>query len=175
MEKITLGAGCFWCIEAVMQRLKGILKVEPGYMGGNYPNPTYEEVCSGKSGFIEVVELSYDALHVDLETILEVFWTSHDPTTPGRQGNDIGPQYSSVIFYYNENQKTIAEKSIAIFAKSIWTNPIVTKLLPAETFYPAEDYHHNYYEQNKSQAYCHIIVTPKINKLKQQFADKLKK
>lgn len=174
MEKITLGGGCFWCVEAVMQRLKGVIKLQSGYMGGKYPNPTYREVCSGKSGYIEVVQIEFDPIQINLMTILEVFWTTHNPTTPGRQGNDIGPQYSSVIFYYSEEQKKLVEKSINETAKNLWDDPVVTLVLPAKTFYPAEEYHQNYYNQNTSQGYCQFVITPKISKMRQHFADKLK-
>lgn len=174
MEKITLGGGCFWCVEAVMQRLKGVEQVRSGYMGGVSVNPTYQEVCTGKSGHIEVVEIEFDPNIIDLETILQVFWTTHNPTTLERQGNDKGPQYSSVIFYYEEAQKLTAEKSMQEIASQLWEDPIVTMILPAQTFYSAEDYHQNYYNQNKFQGYCQFIISPKITKLKRQFTDILK-
>ncbi|MCO5247721.1 MAG: peptide-methionine (S)-S-oxide reductase MsrA [Chitinophagales bacterium] len=174
-EIITLGGGCFWCTEAVFQRLNGVVSVQPGYMGGQTENPTYEEVCTGMTGHAEVSRIEFDPEVISLEEILEVFFTTHDPTTLNRQGNDIGTQYRSVIFYKDTHQKEIAEKAIAVLEQAqVFDRSIVTDVQPASTFYVAENYHHNYYNNNKSQPYCTFVVSKKVDKLKKVFKDKLK-
>lgn len=176
LEKATLGGGCFWCTEAVYLELKGVVDVKPGYSGGDVKNPTYKEVCTGTTGHAEVVQITFDADVVSFIDILEVFFMTHDPTTLNRQGNDVGPQYRSVIFYHNENQKEVAEKVIKLFEEEkVYDKPIVTKVEPFKEFYVAEDYHQNYYNRNKSQGYCQFIITPKLEKFRKIFKDQLKK
>jgi peptide-methionine (S)-S-oxide reductase len=172
----TFGAGCFWCVEAVFQRLNGVIKVESGYSGGSLPNPTYEEVCTGKTGHAEVVQITFDAGKISYAELLEVFWKTHDPTTLNRQGADVGTQYRSVIFYHNESQKEEAEKlKRDLDNAGIWSLPIVTEISPFKNFYRAEEYHQNYYNNNPNQAYCSFVITPKLGKLNKEFAGKLKK
>ena len=172
---ITFGAGCFWCTEAVFQRLKGVVKVESGYSGGRRENPSYEQVCTGVSGHAEVVQITYDPAIISFEELLEVFWKTHDPTTLNRQGNDIGTQYRSVIFYHDDDQKEISEKyKQKLDEAKIFDKPIVTEISPIKNFYKAEDYHHNYYNDNSSQPYCNFVITPKLDKLNEIFRDKLK-
>ena len=173
-EKIILGGGCFWCIEAVYRNVKGIKKAISGYMGGNVENPTYEQVCRKNTGHIEVVLLEYDPEVISVKTILDIFWTVHDPTTPDRQGNDRGPQYASAIFYYDAKQLDIIQTSIKNVASKIWQEPVVTKILPVSEFYIAEAYHQDYFYQNPNQAYCQYIIDPKITKLRNSFAQWLK-
>ncbi len=174
-ETIVLGGGCFWCTEAVFKMLKGVISVEPGYAGGTKENPTYEEVCNGSTGHAEVIKIEYDADVIPLETILTVFFATHDPTTMNRQGNDIGPQYRSIILYSTEQQKITAEKFIKdLNASSNQGKPIVTEIGSLDKFYPAEDYHKNYYENNKNQAYCQVIINPKLKKVQEKFAELLK-
>lgn len=173
-ETITLGGGCFWCIEAVLKDLKGVTKVVSGYSGGNTKNPTYREVSSGLSGHAEVVQITFDPSVIKLEDLLEVFFTLHDPTTLNRQGADVGTQYRSAIFYNSDRQKAVAEKVKSEVATKLWDDPIVTEISPLKEFYPAEDYHQNYYELNKSQPYCQIVINPKVKKLKEKFGSKLK-
>jgi peptide-methionine (S)-S-oxide reductase len=173
-ETITLAGGCFWCIEAVFRDLKGVSRVTSGYAGGNVKNPTYKDVCSGLTGHAEVVQISFDPKVIKLEDLLEVFWTIHDPTSLNRQGADVGTQYRSAIFYSNPAQKAIAEKSMIEVATQLWDDPIVTQVAPLKEFYPAEDYHQNYYELNKSQPYCQVVISPKIKKIKEKFGSKLK-
>lgn len=171
-----LGGGCFWCVEAVYQQLKGVVKVESGYSGGKYPNPTYKEVCTGNSGHAEVVKVTYHPNEVSFKEILEVFFSVHDPTTLNRQGNDVGTQYRSVIFYTNANQKAVAEEVIAsLNREKVYSNPVVTEVSPLQEFYKAEDYHQNYYNDNQSQPYCRMVVQPKLVKFKKVFQHKLKK
>ncbi len=166
LEKITLGGGCFWCVEAVFQRIKGIEKWSSGYMGGKSKNPTYEEICTGLSGHAEVVQLEFDPEIISLEKVLDVFWRAHDPTTLNRQGADIGTQYRSVIFYHNENQKLIAEKSLEkAEQEKLWPNKIVTKITKASDYYLAEDYHQNYFNLNPGRGYCQAVIWPKLVKL----------
>ena len=175
LETITLGSGCFWCTEAVFQNLSGVVAVASGYSGGTIENPTYEDVCSGTTNYAEVVQVTFNTEKINLIEILEVFWKTHDPTTLNRQGNDIGTQYRSVIFYHNENQKKIAEELKEKLEKAkIYSNPIVTEITKFENFYKAEDYHQNYYNQNKNKPYCDFVITPKIEKFKKIFKDKLK-
>ncbi len=172
-EIATLGGGCFWCLEAVYQELKGILQVESGYTGGQVPNPTYAQVCEGTTGHAEVVRLTYDPAVISYREILEVFFTIHDPTTLNRQGNDIGTQYRSVIYYHSPDQEETAKQVIAEMA-NVWDAPIVTELAPAGTYYKAETYHQNYYRDNPLQGYCAFVVAPKLSKFRQTFSEKLK-
>jgi peptide-methionine (S)-S-oxide reductase len=173
-ETATFGAGCFWCVEAVFSRVKGVSEVKSGYSGGNVKNPTYKEVCSGNTGHAEVCQLSYDPGKIGYLELLEIFWKTHDPTTLNRQGNDIGTQYRSVIFYHNDNQRKKAEEMKSRLNKEgIWPNPIVTEIRAFEVFYPAEDYHDDYYENNPSQPYCSFVITPKIEKFEKTFKDYL--
>lgn len=171
----TFGAGCFWCTEAVFQRLKGVIRVEPGYSGGRRENPSYEQVCSGATGHAEVAQITYDPEIISFDELLEVFWKTHDPTTLNRQGNDVGTQYRSVIFYHDKEQKELAEKyKKKLDEAGIFDNPIVTEISELKNFYPAENYHQNYYNNNTAQPYCSFVITPKVEKLKEVFKDKLK-
>tara|TARA_Y100001972_G_scaffold129236_1_gene195546 strand:- start:6778 stop:7305 length:528 start_codon:yes stop_codon:yes gene_type:complete len=175
MEQITLGSGCFWCTEAVFTRLKGIESAVSGYSGGFKSDPTYEEVCSGSTGHAEVVQVTYDEKEISVEEILEVFWKTHDPTTLNRQGNDVGTQYRSAVFYHNDKQRDVATALKKKLDESgAWSDPIVTEVTPFEQFYPAEDYHSNYFEQHGMQPYCQFVVAPKVEKFKQVFKEKLK-
>jgi peptide-methionine (S)-S-oxide reductase len=175
MEKATFGAGCFWCVEAVFQRLKGVEKVESGYTGGHVKNPRYEQVCGGNTGHAEVVQVTYDPEEISFEELLEVFWKTHDPTTLNRQGADVGTQYRSAIFYHNQEQQEFAEKyKKALDASGAWQDPIVTTIEPLQEYYPAEDYHQEYYNQHQNAGYCTFVIQPKLAKLRQVFADKLK-
>jgi peptide-methionine (S)-S-oxide reductase len=174
-EVATLGGGCFWCLEAVFDDLRGVESVESGYMGGDAPNPTYRQVCSGTTGHAEVVQITFDPQIVSFRELLEVFFTIHDPTTLNRQGADIGTQYRSAIFYHTPEQHEIAEQTIAdLNAQGIWDAPIVTEVAPLAQFYIAEDYHQEYYAQNASQPYCQMVVAPKVAKFRQKFLEKLK-
>ncbi len=175
LEIATFGAGCFWCVEAVFQDLRGVVKVESGYSGGDVKNPSYREVCSGFTGHAEVCQIYFDPKQIQFDELLEVFWTTHNPTTLNRQGADSGTQYRSAIFYHNEKQKQQAEKSKAEVATKIWDDPIVTEISPFKAFYKAEDYHQNYYNENGSQPYCQIVIAPKVKKFREKFASKLKK
>lgn len=174
MEKATFGSGCFWCIEAIFQRLKGVSNVKSGYSGGHIIDPTYKEVCSGQSGHAEVIQLDYNPDIISYKELLEVFWNTHDPTTLNRQGNDVGTQYRSVVFYHDEDQKTLAEAYKQKLNESeIWPDPIVTEISPSELFYPADTDHDDYYNQNSNQPYCAFVVAPKVEKFKKVFAEKL--
>ena len=174
-QSIIFGGGCFWCVEAVFKMLKGVDSVTSGYTGGDFPNPTYEDICTGKTGHAEVVKIEYNPNIVDLETLLAVFFTSHDPTTPNQQGNDHGPQYRSVIFFNTPEQKEIVENYIQkLTAEQTFAKPIITQVLPLEKFYPAEAYHQDYYTNNQTQPYCQIVIDPKITKLKKTFTHLLK-
>lgn len=174
--KITLGAGCFWCVEAVFQRLEGVISVESGYAGGKTSNPNYEEVCSGTTGHAEVVRITYDRDKINTSEILRVFFLTHDPTTLNRQGADKGTQYRSVIFYETQEQKTVSEEIIQQLTKEkIWTNPIVTTVEPLQNYYKAESYHQNYFNSHSDQSYCRFVIVPKLEKFSKIFADKLKK
>jgi peptide-methionine (S)-S-oxide reductase len=176
LEVATLGAGCFWCIEAVFQELKGVEKVESGYMGGHTVNPTYKAICTGTTGHAEVAKVTYDPEVISFTEILEVFFTVHDPTTLNRQGADAGTQYRSAIFYHTESQKkTASEVKSALDASGAWYQPIVTEINEASKFYIAEDYHQNYNENNPNQGYCVAVVRPKLEKFRKVFKDKLKK
>ncbi|MEC7934999.1 MAG: peptide-methionine (S)-S-oxide reductase MsrA [Candidatus Neomarinimicrobiota bacterium] len=166
MQKATFGAGCFWCVEAVFERLEGVVDVIPGYSGGHKNNPTYKEICTGMTGHAEVAQITFDPKVITFDDLLNMFWKSHDPTTRNRQGNDIGTQYRSAIFYHNNEQKTIAEKSKKkVDNSNIFSNPIVTEITKLEKFWVAEDYHNNYYNNNMNQPYCKFIIKPKLDKL----------
>lgn len=164
-EQATFGAGCFWCVEAVFQRLPGVVSVMPGYAGGTKANPTYEQVCTGKTGHAEVAQITFDPSKISYGKLLEVFWEVHDPTTMNRQGADVGAQYRSAIFYQNEKQKLAAEKSKAE-AQKLFDDQIVTEIKPLTAFYKAEDYHQNYYNNNSNAPYCIFVIKPKLKKLK---------
>ncbi len=173
--KATLAAGCFWCVEAVFQNLKGVEKVVSGYSGGHVKNPSYKEVCNGTTGHAEAIQLKYDPAVISFEQILEVFWKTHDPTTLNRQGPDIGTQYRSVIFYHNDEQKRVAEDSKNLMSRSGYFNrPIVTAIESYKNFYEAEDNHQNFYQNNLNQPYCRFRIDPKMDKLQKQFNDLLK-
>lgn len=174
-DTATFGAGCFWCVEAVFQRLEGVLKVTSGYSGGHIENPTYEEVCSKSSGHVEVARIIYDPSKITFDELLEVFWQTHDPTTPNQQGNDVGPQYRSVIFYHNEAQKQTAEHyKKQLDSSGAWDRPIVTAIEPLKNFYPAENYHQNYYNENSDEMYCRYVIRPKVEKFEKVFKNKLR-
>ncbi len=175
LEAATLGGGCFWCLEAVFSDLVGVASVESGYAGGNLVNPSYQEVCGGTTGHAEVVRVTFDPGVISFTEILEIFFSIHDPTTLNRQGADVGPQYRSVIFYHNLEQKETAEKVIHEMEEaSIWGHPIVTQLAPMETFYMAEAYHQEYFKKNPYQGYCQAVISPKVSKFRQKYAEKLK-
>lgn len=176
MTKHTiLAGGCFWCLEAVFQRLKGVTQVESGYMGGKTERPSYEQVCGGKTGHAEVVKVTFDDAVVSFLELLAVFFTIHDPTTPNRQGNDVGTQYRSAIFYADDQQKREAEGAIAELTKEkAFANPIVTEVAPETTFYKAEGYHQDYFNNNSNQPYCQFVVWPKVEKFQKYFAGKMK-
>jgi peptide-methionine (S)-S-oxide reductase len=172
-ETATLGGGCFWCLEAVYQELKGVQKVESGYTGGHVPNPSYEQVCEGTTGHVEVVKVEFDPDVVGYREILEIFFTIHDPTTPNRQGNDVGTQYRSAIYYHSPEQQDTAKHVMAEMA-NVWDAPIVTELSPSEVYYKAEDYHQNYFRQHPLQGYCAFVVAPKVAKFRKMFAERAK-
>jgi peptide-methionine (S)-S-oxide reductase len=175
LETATLAAGCFWCVEAVFSRLRGVKKVISGYTGGTAPAPTYEAVCSGSTGHAEAVQISFDPEMISFAELLEVFWHTHDPTTLNRQGADSGTQYRSAIFFHDERQREIAEKSKRETGeKGLWPDPIVTEIVPFSKFFEAEEYHQDYYRLNAYQSYCRLVIDPKIRKLQKEFADKLK-
>ena len=175
-DTATFGTGCFWCSEAIFSMLDGVLSVTPGYCGGTEPDPTYELICTGTTDYAEVVQIIYDPEKISYRELLEIFWKTHDPTTLDRQGADVGRQYRSVIFYHNEAQKKEAEYYKDQLEKSkIWKNPIVTEVSKFERFYPAEDYHKDYYKNNPANAYCNFVITPKVEKFKKIFSDKLAK
>ena len=168
-EIATLGGGCFWCVEAVFQRIEGVLSVKPGYAGGDLKNPTYKQICTGNTGHAEVAKIEFDPEKITYSQILNVFWQSHDPTTLNRQGNDVGTQYRSVIFFHDEIQREIAEKSKIDADKSgYWDNKIVTEITLLNNYYDAEDYHDNYYNNNPNQPYCLFVIKPKLDKLEKQ-------
>jgi|WetSurMetagenome_2_1015567.scaffolds.fasta_scaffold32784_4 peptide-methionine (S)-S-oxide reductase len=176
LQIATFGSGCFWCTEAIFERLNGVVKVESGYSGGKVENPTYEEVCTGTTGHAEVTQITYDPSIISFDELLEVFWKTHDPTTLNRQGNDVGTQYRSVIFYHNEEQKELAENyKVELDKSGVWDNPIVTEISPFTNFYLAEKYHQEYYNNNPNQGYCTFVITPKVEKFEKVFKDKLKK
>lgn len=174
-EQLTIGGGCFWCVEAVFLDLKGVRKVESGYSGGAVPNPTYQQVCNGDTGHAEVIQITYDPKVISPEQLLQIFFTVHDPTTLNRQGADVGTQYRSVIFYRTPEQKAVAEETIKkIQAAGIWDGPIVTELAPFRGFYKAEDHHQNYYNRNTNQQYCQVVIRPKVTKFRKSFGHLLK-
>ena len=175
-DTATFGTGCFWCSEAIFDEVKGVVSVMPGYSGGAVPNPTYEMVCTGKTGYAEVIQIVYQPEIISFNELLEIFWQTHDPTTLNRQGADAGTQYRSVIFYHNAEQKKLAEYYKEQLEKSkIWDNPIVTEISPFVKFYKAESYHIDYYKNNPSNSYCNFVITPKIKKFEKIFSDKIKK
>lgn len=175
-EVATLAGGCFWCLEAVYLDLRGVEKVVSGYAGGHVPNPTYREVCSGLTGHAEVVQVAFDPAVVSYRELLQVFFTIHDPTTLNRQGADVGTQYRSAIFYHDDAQKATAEAVMAeVTAEKIWPNPLVTELAPLAKFYPAEEYHQDYFARNPSQPYCQVVVAPKVSKFRKQYVGMLKR
>ena len=175
-DTATLGAGCFWCVEAIFQDLNGVISVASGYSGGGISNPTYREVCSGRTGHAEVCQIVYNPKILSFDELLEVFWTTHDPTTLNQQGADIGTQYRSAIFYHSDEQrKTAEEYKQKLNEANAYPNPIVTEIAPYTAFYKAEDYHQNYYNQNGSEPYCRIVIQPKVDKFKKVFKDKLSK
>lgn len=175
-ETATLGGGCFWCLEAVYVELRGVVKVESGYAGGEVPNPTYRQVCNGTTGHAEVVQITFDPAVITFSDLLNVFFTIHDPTTLNRQGGDVGTQYRSVIFYHNEAQRQQAQSSMReLEEKQIWKNPIVTEVKPLDTFYRAEDYHQEYFSRNPGQPYCQAVIAPKVAKLRKMFMNALKR
>ncbi len=175
VETAVFGGGCFWCLEAVFQQLSGVKSVESGYMGGARENPSYEQVCSGGTGHAEVVRITFDSAEVSYRELLDVFFAIHDPTTLNRQGNDVGTQYRSVIFYASDEQRHAAEQMIAeLTEQHAWDNPIVTAVEPALQFYKAEDYHQRYYNNNSSQPYCRLVIAPKLRKFQQTFAEKMR-
>lgn len=176
METATLGAGCFWCVEAVFDDLRGVVSVESGYSGGHTENPTYREVCSETTGHAEVVSITFDRNEISFREILQVFFTVHDPTTLNRQGNDIGSSYRSAIFYHSDEQRKTAEEVIKeITAEGVYDDPIVTEITPFDKFYIAEDYHQEYFANNPNQPYCAAVVAPKVAKFRQKYVSKLKK
>ncbi|MFW6043983.1 MAG: peptide-methionine (S)-S-oxide reductase MsrA [Marinilabiliaceae bacterium] len=171
----VFGGGCFWCIEAVFQQLEGVTKVEPGYSGGDKENPTYQDVSSGTTGHAEVVRIFFNPEVISYRELLEVFFTVHDPTTLNRQGADVGPQYRSVIFYQDDKQKAEAKEMIRWLEENrIFDDPVVTEIAQAGPFYVAEDYHHDYYQKNRNQTYCQVVINPKLKKLREKFSDKLR-
>lgn len=175
-EVATLGGGCFWCLEAVFDEVKGVTDVVSGYAGGAVKNPTYEQVCSGRTGHAEVVQVTFDPAVISFQEILEIFFTIHDPTTLNRQGNDVGPQYRSVIFFHSPQQQATAQQVMREFnAAGVWDRTLVTEVTPAPTFYAAEDYHQEYFARNPAQGYCRVIIAPKVAKFRQKYADRLKR
>ena len=175
-EIATFGAGCYWCTEAQFQQLKGVEKVESGFSGGQVDNPTYKQVCSGNTGHAEVCNITYNPSEISFDELLAAFWTCHDPTTMNRQGNDVGTQYRSVIFYHNDEQKLKAESyKKKLNDEKAFDKPVVTEIAPFKVFYKAEDYHQNYYNENGDQPYCHFVIGPKVDKFKKIFKEKLKK
>lgn len=172
MESIVLGGGCFWCVEAAYQLIRGVSQVLPGYAGGSVTHPTYEQVTTGTTGHAEVVKVQFDPGMISLDDILDIFWAIHDPTTPDRQGHDIGPQYRSVILFENAQQKEVIDASLQQVS-SLWPDPIVTEVAPLKAFYEAEPEHHNYFQSHPEQAYCQVVINPKLSKLRTKFASKL--
>lgn len=173
LEVATLGGGCFWCLEAVYLDVRGVYRVVSGYAGGHVPNPSYEEVCAMTTGHAEVVQVHFDPKVITYDELLEIFWRIHDPTTPNRQGNDIGPQYRSAIFYHSDAQKVAAERSRTA-AAALWPNPIVTEIVPLDAFYEAETYHQDYFNRNPYQPYCQYVIDPKVRKFRKEFQNRLK-
>lgn len=175
LETATLANGCFWCTEAIFQRLKGVSSVTPGYAASHVPNPSYEAVCTGKTGAAEAIQIQFDPAIISYEKILEIFWHTHDPTTLNRQGNDVGTQYRSAVFYHNDEQRQVAQKVKDELGKSgAYKQPIVTEITAFKNFYPAEDYHREYYERNRFQPYCMVVIDPKVRKLIKDYSEDLK-
>jgi len=175
-EIATLGGGCFWCIETIFRELQGVEKVESGYAGGRMPNPTYRDVCSGMTGHAEVVQVTFDPSVLSFRDLLSVFFTIHDPTTPDRQGADVGTQYRSIVLYHSDEQRDTAKQVIdELNREKVWDDPIVTQVAPFTTFYPAERYHQDYYSQNPNQPYCQIVIAPKVAKFRKAYLDRLAK
>lgn len=175
IDTLTIGGGCFWCVEAQLQQLKGVLTVTSGYAGGSNKNPTYKEVCTGLTGHAEVIQVTFDNSIISIDEMLAAFWQAHDPTQLNRQGNDVGTQYRSVIFYRNDEQKKIAEDyKKKLNDEKVYDNPVVTEISPLSIFYAAENYHQNYYNENATQGYCQFVIAPKLEKFKKVFKDKLK-
>jgi peptide-methionine (S)-S-oxide reductase len=171
----TLGGGCFWCTEAIFDQLKGVGKVESGYSGGKVPNPSYEDVCTGSTGHAESIQITFNPKQISFKEILQIFFTTHDPTTLNRQGADVGTQYRSAIFYHNPDQEAVAKQVIKeTNAAKIWKKPIVTEVVPFKAFYKAEDYHQEYFKNNSRQPYCQVVIAPKIVKLREHYREKLK-
>jgi peptide-methionine (S)-S-oxide reductase len=174
-EVATLAGGCFWCLEAAFQELRGVEQVVSGYAGGHVPNPSYEQVCTGTTGHAEVVQITFDPTVLSFDDVLHVFFTIHDPTTLNRQGGDVGTQYRSAIFYHSAAQQAAAERVMAeLTAEQVWDDPLVTELVPLERFYPAEEYHRDYYRRNPAQGYCRAVIAPKVAKVRKLYLDKLK-
>jgi peptide-methionine (S)-S-oxide reductase len=174
-SRATFGGGCFWCTEAVFQSLRGVVSVVSGYSGGHVDHPTYEQVSAGTTGHAEAIQVTFDPDSISYAELLEVFWMTHDPTTKNRQGNDVGPQYRSVIFYHDDRQKQIAESLRArLESEKIWSRPVVTEIAPFTKFWPAEEYHQNYYNNNSSRGYCAVVITPKLEKFRKIFKERLK-
>jgi peptide-methionine (S)-S-oxide reductase len=172
LEQVTLGSGCFWCTEAVFQQLKGVTSAVSGYSGGRIVNPTYEQICGGNTGHAEVIQVTYDPAQLSFTDVLRVFWQTHDPTTPNRQGHDVGTQYRSAIFYHNDAQRKLAEEyKKQLDGSGTFAAPIVTEIVPFEKFYPAEKYHQEYFELNPGQQYCEYVIRPKVEKFRKEFAD----
>jgi peptide-methionine (S)-S-oxide reductase len=175
LQQATFGAGCFWCVEAIFERLEGVYNVESGYSGGHVTNPTYQQVTTGRTGHAEVIRFDYNPDVITYEQLLEVFWHTHDPTTLNRQGNDIGPQYRSAIFYHNDHQKEVALASkLKTDASDLWDNPIVTEVSPLINYFRAEDYHQNYFNNNPNAGYCSVVIAPKVRKFMRDFSHLLK-
>ena len=175
LKKATFGSGCFWCTEAVFERVEGVQSVVSGYAGGTVEYPSYKQVCTGTTGHAEVIQITYDPDIITYDELLQIFWRTHDPTTLNRQGNDVGTQYRSVIFYHDDEQKQLAEKyKEELNASGAWKDPIVTEIVPLTNFYKAEDYHQNYYENNPNQGYCSFVIAPKLEKFEKVFKEKLK-
>ncbi len=175
LEMATIGGGCFWCVEAIFQDVKGIHQVVSGYAGGAVPDPTYKQICTGTTGHAEVTQITFDPSEISYEDILYIFWRTHDPTTLNRQGADVGTQYRSIILYHNEQQKGVAERlKMETDQSGLWSAPLVTEIAPLTTFYAAEDYHQNYYKDNPFQPYCMVVIDPKVRKFRKSFANKLK-
>jgi len=174
-EVATVGGGCFWCLDAIYRQLRGVERVESGYAGGTTPNPSYREVCGGRTGHAEVVQITFDPMEISYRDLLDVFFTIHDPTTKDRQGGDMGPQYRSVILTHSDEQERVAREAIAdVTAEKIWNDPIVTEIVPFTKFYPAEDYHQDYFANNARQPYCQIVIAPKVAKFRRKFLEKMR-
>ncbi len=176
LAQATLGGGCFWCLEAAFDQVDGVVEVVSGYAGGHIPNPTYEQVSTGRTGHAEVVQITFDPAVISYRDLLDIFFTIHDPTTPNRQGADVGPQYRSIILYHDEEQRRIAEEILReLEVAGVWPDPVVTQVVPLNAFYRAEDYHQNYFQRNPHAPYCQFVVAPKVNKVRQKFPYRLKR